>query len=109
MTDTTEVAEVRARLEAMVALADTVAQYLPQWSRVAERCGDETDLDIGAFIAAATPDLLLRVAQQAFHILDRHSPYSGDPDVCSGCASENNQPVRWPCPEVASILRAWLP
>ena len=100
MSDTSEqITQVRARLADMAALADTVAQHLPQWGAVAERCGDETDLDIGAFIAAVSPALMLALVAHAEGVLDRHS-------------SEDHVEWCWasfPCPEVAAVIKAWTP
>ena len=99
----TPVEDVRARLERMIELVKAL--------RYAEAGYSERGIDSEyvAFIEAANPDRLLRVAQQALHTLNRHSPYASDPDVCSECESEDSQPVRWPCVEVASVLRAWQP
>ena len=102
MSDTSEqITQVlRARLADMTALADTVAQHLPQWGAVAERCGDETDLDIGAFIAALSPALMLRLVAHANDVLDRHAPVDG----FVWCHYDGD--VR-PCCEVQALVAAW--
>ena len=92
----------------MGAQADTVARRLPQWGAVAERCGDETDLDAGAYIAAVSPDLLLRLVAHAKDALGRHRVEGVHGDYCSAC----EQPFGgcpFPCPEVAAVIKAWLP
>ena len=112
MTPAEDLAEVRALLERMVALAKasktswclTDGWHSQEWLDDMIR-GEQDDT---AFIAAASPDLLLRVAREALGVLDRHFPASA-PAYCGECESEDSQPVDWPCPEVESVLRAWQP
>ena len=103
VTPAEQVERVRACLANMGAQADTVARRLPQWGAVAERCGDETDLDIGAFIAAASPDLLLRLTDYAEGVLDRHRHRIRNGENWCGAHSH------WPCPEITAVINAWLP
>ena len=89
----TSVEEVRAELGRMVFQA-----------RHHIACGDGEQGD------PISVNRLLRVAREALDVLDRHGPMDGCPDVCSGCESEIPiYPPSWPCPEVASVLRAWQP
>ena len=103
MTPVEQVEQVRVRLERMAALADTAAQHLPQWGAVAERCGDETDLDAGAYIAAVNPALLLRLTDYAEGVLDRHRHRIRNGE--NWCGSHSH----WPCPEITAVIKAWLP
>ena len=102
----TELAEVRARLERMVALAEDAQpdewcgpdRERPWADRIDITGHPEDGPDAGAlFIAAASPDLLFRLAREALVILDLHL----DIECQAHCA--------YPCPEVASVLRAWQP
>lgn len=99
-----DLAVVRTRLEGMVALAEAIPCH-EMWSPLWISYNRRNAVPDFTFIAAASPDLLLRVAREALDVLDRHSargpwPYS----TCRGCSSI----LFWPdCPEVASVLRAW--
>ena len=125
MTPAEELAVVRARLEHMVALAEAATPG--PWKALADathdgdiywvRMGDThlrndvlvrdpnaiyaqgTEHD-AAFIAAASPNLLLRVAREALSVLDRHRP--GTVGWCTA-------PREVDCPEVEAVLRAWQP
>ena len=117
MTSVDALAEVRARLERMIELAAaatpgpwTIEQDGDlDWSLVGTAndgrlltCGYGTDAEADtAYIAAASPDLLLRVAQEAIYILNRHGP--NDMGECGWCG------FAWPCVDVAGALKAWLP
>ena len=57
----------------------------------------------------AAPAMMLRLVAHAEDVLHRHAPYPSDPSCCSGCESEDSQPVHYPCPEVAAVIQAWLP
>ena len=99
MTPAEELAEVRARLERMVALAEA-ADDDGFWWHHNDTFLDEFDADDSAFIAACRPNLLQRVAREALGVLNRH--YSVGWGECSeGCP--------WPCPEVTAVLQAWQP
>ena len=136
MTPDAELAKVRARLEHMVALAEaatpgpwTIEQDGDlDWSLVGTlndgrlvTCGFGTDAEADtAYLAAVSPDLLLCVAREALDMLDRHrstAPASSPPLItatCSCCSDEEDfctlcDDTMWPCPQVRSVLRAWLP
>ena len=100
MTPAEQVEQVRAHLADKAALADTLSQHLPQWGAVAERCGDETDLDAGAYIAAVSPALMLRLVAHAEDVLGRHRINGWD--LCTTCDF-----TTFPCPEVAAVIKAW--
>ena len=98
----TELAEVRARLEQMVEIAEAVKPgVVLAWSTEQDLVDDNVPRDEAAFVAAASPDLLLRVAREALDVLNRHA-YGNWNDCVYECGS-------WPCPEVTSVLRAWQP
>ena len=101
MTPAEELVVVRARLEHMVELALLDQAYRARtgvtWE--SDYVHDKAD-DEDRFIAAATPDLLLRVARKDLDVLDRHAQSEWGP--CHGCGSD-------PCPEVDAVLRAWKP
>ena len=101
MTSAEELAAVRARLERMIAMAEASKSL---WHEGCWYNRYELEMDVGqharadaAFIAAASPDLLLRLAREALGVLDLH------PDI------ECQAHCAYPCPEVASVLRAWQP
>ena len=100
MTPVDELAEVRARLESMVELAE--AATTGSWYVPGDWCLSEAGSDAdAAYMAAASPDLLLRVAQEAIYVLNRHEPnFMGD---CMWCG------FAWPCVDVAGVLKAWQP
>lgn len=128
MTPAEDLAVVRARLEHMVTLAEKATPG--PWKALADgthdgdiywvRMGNThlrndvlvrdstatyaqgTEHD-AAFIAAASPDLLVRVARKDLGVLDRHA--QSEWGLCHGCGSS----VDDPCPEVAAVLQAWLP
>ena len=50
----------------------------------------------------------LRFITHAEDVLGRHAPLDGYPDFCSWCESQDSQPVRWPCVEVAAVLKVWI-
>ena len=99
MTPAEDLAVVRARLERMVELALLDQAYRARigvtWESdyVHAKADDEE-----RFIAAASPDLLLRVAREALGVLDRHRP---------GTVGWCTTPREVDCPEVAAVLRAW--
>ena len=100
MTTADEVTEVRARLERMVDVAESANAVEGLWARP----DGSTKLKwapIHAFVAAASPDLLLRVARKDLSVLDRHAVGNWN-DCLYECGG-------WPCPEVTAVLRAWLP
>ena len=103
MTAAEELAVVRARLERMVELALLDQAYRARLGATWESdyVQDDSD-DEERFIAAASPDLLLRVAREALDVLDRHGVESQG--YCNECDF-----ARWPCAEVAAVLRAWQP
>ena len=106
MTETLEqISQVRVRLRNMQTLNDATTPG--PWA-VGDRWRASAWVD-AAFIAACSPDLLLRVVAHAEDILDRHTPYITSPNWCSGCESGVDLTWDWPCPEVASVLRAWTP
>lgn len=98
MTNVEHVAKVRARLESMITLAQAASES--DWYEEGHSDLRPMDNEDSAFVIAANPKLLHDVAREALSLLDRHSPGG----TCRTC--------RWgedvPCPEVASILRAWL-
>ena len=100
MTPAEDLAVVRARLERMVTLAEEVrATNLLPWITAAEHVEDGGGTRDGAFIAAASPDLLLRVAREALGVLNQHQ------EMCQRCGAHSP----WSCPVVAAVLRAWQP
>ena len=100
MTAAEELAVVRARLERMVELALLDQAYRARLGATWESdyVQDDSD-DEERFIAAASPDLLLRVAREALGVLDRHVKMKGG--HCRFCGYS---PA---CPEVDAVLRAW--
>ena len=103
MTPVEELAEVRARLGRMVDLAEAIPcheMWTPLWTSYNRR---DAVPDF-TFIAAANPNLLLRVAKAALGVLDRHFVMERE-HLHSGvwCSVDD------PCPEVAAVLRAWSP
>ena len=107
MTLTEDLAVVRARLMQVIFLAgaatpgpwtqknsaDIVTGSDTRW-KVSVAWGVTAD---AAFIAAASPDLLLRLAREALGVLDLHpKPLN---QRCMHCIA------LWPCPEVAAVLR----
>ena len=108
MTPAEELAVVRAGLERMVALSEASSR---SWQESDNSSGwwSPDGLDDGslmgetedrAFIAAASPDRLLRLAREALGVLDRHRP---------GTVGWCTTPLEVDCPEVESVLRAWQP
>ena len=100
-------AVVRARLEQMVALARASTD-----SWLEDRWYDRRDLemDIGqhdhtdaAYIAAANPALLLRIAKEALRVLHRHQQHQVT------CGNDVTWRVVNVCPEVAAVIWAWQP
>ena len=142
MTPTEELAKLRAKLEWMVRLAEaaTPGPWLDDWrgpgdwgpesySVRTEVQTVETDTVAvtsrwargaydAAFIAAAGPELMLRIAREALFSLDRHREQNlgmGN-TACLRCWSPIDLNIAYfkaspdaPCPEVAAILWAWLP
>ena len=103
MTHVEELAVVRARLERMLTLCQAASG---SWFTEQDLGEDCVPVIEAAFIAAASPDLLLRVAREALGTLDRHAMReNGMCDVCWTWTVTD----AWPCPEVASVLRAWQP
>ena len=109
MTPAEELAVVRAELEHVIFLAgtatpgpwtqknsaDIVTGSDTRW-KVSVAWGVRAD---AAFIAAASPDLLLRVAREALGVLNQHQ------EMCQRCGAHSP----WSCPVVAAVLRAWQP
>ena len=100
-----QIRQVRARLAGMQALceATNLLQSLNSfWYQMGDWCLSEAGSDQdAAFIAAASPALMLRLIAHAEHVLDRHHC---PPDAwCEVCREV------WPCPEVAAVIKAWTP
>ena len=105
MTTADEVAEVYARLEKMIEMAEAAtqpplkvqyAESLSEWSFIRDANGKDivrADVYDINFIATASPDLLLRLAREALSSIERHK----------GCVGVRS------CPEVEAVLRAWQP
>ena len=114
MTPEEQVTEVRARLEQMAQVADASAETwisAPFWWTLPDltrRLSDENE--DAAYIAAASPDLLLRVARKDLEILNDHAPEpAGRVMACKGEHGNYSHSNEWPCPEVEAVLRAWQP
>ena len=78
------------------------------WYQVGDWCLSEAGSDEDAtFMAAATPDLLLRLVAHAENVLDRHHVtehlHTATEHLHSGvwCSADD------PCPEVAAVIKAW--
>ena len=114
-TTSEQIPQVRARLADMRALCK--ATNLPgnlqsrnsSWYQVGDWCLSEAGSDEdAAFIAAASPALLLRLVAHAENVLDRHVPMDRSPECCAECQSEIPiYPPAWPCPEVEAVIKAW--
>ena len=95
MTPAEELAVVRARLERMVTLVEALRTAQAGYS---ER---GIDSEYAAFIAAASPDLLVRLAREALYVLNWHRNTASN--ACLWCD------LAWPCVDAAGVLRAWQP
>ena len=97
------VALARAALEQMVSLAEAPKNWWMKghWYTARITLDDPAD---GAFMAAASPDLLFRLATEALAVLDRHGVYHDGERIRSCLCGE-----RLPCPEVQAVIRAWTP
>ena len=105
----TELAEVRARLEYVIFLAgaatsgpwtqknsaDIVTGSDARW-KVNVAWGVTAD---AAFIAAASPDLLLRLANRDLAVMNMHGDVGG---ICQTCQ------VVYPCADVGALVKVWI-
>ena len=102
----TDIDATRAALEQMVALCKGDYAYRArigiEWATdyFPHRGDDEEN----RYLAAASPDLLLRLATEALAVLDRHGVYHDGERIRSCLCGE-----RLPCPEVQAVIRAWTP
>ena len=55
------------------------------------------------FIAAVSPDLMMRLVAHAEGVLDRHQHRRRNGEDWCGAHSH------WPCPEITAVIQAWLP
>ena len=60
--------------------------------------------DDAAFIAAVSPDRMIRVCREALAVLDRHR--AAPSGICRDHGSDWHV---WPCHEVEAVVRAWAP
>ena len=111
MTPAEDLAVVRARLEHMVALATSDRAQPRYWAMSdADSAESRSARAYNHALSLFPPDLLLRVAQEALGVLDRHHDGAEDNSYDKGlCAAHKLNPPSWPCPEVTSVLRAWQP
>lgn len=106
VTPTEELAAVRIELKRMVELAEAAQnEVVLAWCTEQDLVDDEVPMAEAAFVAAASPERLARLAREGLDVLSRH-PDNGNGKghfICTLCD------WTFPCPEVAAVLRAWQP
>ena len=93
---------VRERLAQMRALCNAVEAQSEQYPTgpLVERLASVWSMlpTEACYIAAACPDLMLRLVTEAEGVLNRHFVDVGELCACA---------YRWPCPDARAVLRAW--
>ena len=110
VTSTQKLAAVRIQLKRMVELAEAAQNEVTlAWCTEQDLVDDKVPMAEAAYVAAASPDLLARLAREGLDVLSRHPKMDNYPGGCAGCESFPLLPPSWPCPEVSAVLRAWTP